>query len=231
MCVLVAFFGQWSGNTIFSYFPYLGFEMAHIAEETRFILSGVQAVLQLFIGVLGARSADRFGRRPMVVWGTVGLSMCMVITTIGMWLGRETVPDGWHLHDVSAWGAYLVIIGQYLYQFVFAMCWTPVQVLYPVEVRYCVIRRPHISHIETTLTLDDTLVFNNLHASKRNRRFQSLHLRFHRYRRRCRSQRRRNITLQILFDFHLLESDRGRSFILVHGGNKGAHVRRAGSGF
>ncbi|KAJ3044330.1 hypothetical protein HDV00_002650 [Rhizophlyctis rosea] len=127
MTFLIAFFGQWSGNAIFTYQPQLGFTLAGVEPQYWFMLNGIQSVTQLLIAIWGARSADRFGRRPMVVWGTIVLSFCMGIVTVGMYFGKNDSNAS------KSVGSYVYIIGQYLYQFVYALSWTPQQVLYPVE--------------------------------------------------------------------------------------------------
>lgn len=126
ICVLgMAFFGQWSGNSITSY--YLP-EMAKTAgigdSKTQLELNGIYPVLCWLGAVFGARMTDRIGRRPLLLWSILFSSVCFAIITGATKIGVDK-------SNKMASNAAITFI--YLFGIVFSFGWTPLQSMYIAE--------------------------------------------------------------------------------------------------
>ncbi|KAJ3041006.1 hypothetical protein HDV00_010080 [Rhizophlyctis rosea] len=140
MVFLISFFGQFSGNNIFSYFQGTAYSATGLEDQSH-LLQGILSVLQFMVALVGARSTDKFGRRKLIIWGTLALSVALGILAAASYVinptavGWEKVPQS-QRDDVQTnkkWATYLVVASIYLFQLIYALCWTPMQALYPVE--------------------------------------------------------------------------------------------------
>ncbi|KAJ3047288.1 hypothetical protein HK097_011684, partial [Rhizophlyctis rosea] len=147
MVFLISFFGQFSGNQIFSYFQSTAYEAAGWGDRSH-IFQAVLSVLQFMVALIGARLTDRMGRRKLVITGTLMLSVFLAVISVASW---RVNPEGkqWKLEDPKRavmsdaekknvadnyqWASYMYVVGLYLFQLTYALAWTPVQALYPVE--------------------------------------------------------------------------------------------------
>jgi MFS family permease len=126
ICVLgMAFFGQWSGNSVSSYyFPEI-VAIAGISDEhTQLKLNGVFPVLCWLGAISGARMTDKIGRRPLLLWSILFSSVCFAIITGTTKLAVE--------HN-SKIASNVAITFVYLFGIVFSFGWTPLQSMYIAE--------------------------------------------------------------------------------------------------
>lgn len=148
----IAFFGQWSGNGVVSYFLPALLDIIGVSDEaTQLQYNGILNVIQFAFAMLGARFSDRLGRRPVLIWGTAILGFWwMAITVMTGIYAREMVQcgkegvvlsefakaiceqrsgKGW---KTPAWSAVIIAL-IYLFGITYSFTWTPLQALYPVE--------------------------------------------------------------------------------------------------
>jgi MFS family permease len=80
ICVLgMAFFGQWSGNSITSYYlPEMAKEAGIDDSKTQLKLNGIYPLLCWLGAVAGARATDRVGRRPLLFWSILFSGMSLL---------------------------------------------------------------------------------------------------------------------------------------------------------
>ncbi|KAI9647669.1 hypothetical protein NHQ30_004054 [Ciborinia camelliae] len=131
----IALFGQWTGNGPVSYYyPQMlagaGIENNH----TQLLLQGMQSVLSFAGALIGAAYTDHWGRRPQLLLSTFIISLLFLIILILNALNTTTSPAT-HLtvaKSSAASNAEIAMI--FLFSFVFAIGWTPMQGLYAVEV-------------------------------------------------------------------------------------------------
>ncbi|KEY69461.1 hypothetical protein S7711_02002 [Stachybotrys chartarum IBT 7711] len=123
MVIGMAFFGQWSGNNVISYFMPQMIESAGITDtNTQLLLNAINPIFSLIAAVYGASLLDRLGRRPMMLWGLLGCLVSYVFLTA---FTAQTSSNP----DLS----YGVIVFIYLFGIFFAWGFTPLQTLYSVE--------------------------------------------------------------------------------------------------
>lgn len=127
-CVIgMAFFGQWSGNGLVSYFsPYLLETIGIEDSSTQLFYTAIINVISFIMATVGARFTDRLGRRPVLLIATSLFVVEWTISTVLIALygekGSGSTPGGR--------GALAMI---YIFTITYSFAFTPLQALYPVE--------------------------------------------------------------------------------------------------
>ncbi|KAF4251152.1 hypothetical protein KXV22_004442 [Aspergillus fumigatus] len=137
LVILMAFFGQWSGNGPVSYYyPQMLAGAGITSNTTRLLLQGLQNVCQFVGAIFGALLTDRIGRRAQLLTSTALMVLLFSIITA---LNATNVdpPDdetgGVVVVAKSAVVARAQIAMIFIFGFVFSAGWTPNQAMYPVE--------------------------------------------------------------------------------------------------
>ncbi|MCJ1283706.1 hypothetical protein MMC26_003037 [Xylographa opegraphella] len=132
LVLAIGFFGQWSGNGPVSYYyPQMLAGAGITSNQTQLLLQGFQNVVSFIGAIFGAIMCDRWGRRPqfLVSTGIVIVIFAIITalnaTNIAFVDGVQTAKNG------SQAKAEIAII--FIFGFVFAAGYTPLQGLYPVE--------------------------------------------------------------------------------------------------
>ncbi|KAK2040080.1 general substrate transporter [Colletotrichum somersetense] len=123
MMIAMAFFGQWSGNNVVSYFMPEMFKQAGItSDSTQLLLTAINPIFCLIAAIYGATLLDKLGRRFMMLAGLTGALMAYIMLTA---FTAESAKN----QNLS----YGVIVSIYLFGIVFSWGFTPLQTLYAVE--------------------------------------------------------------------------------------------------
>jgi MFS family permease len=111
MVIAMAFFGQWSGNNVVSYFLPSMLKQAGIVDSNKqLLINAINPIFSMLAAVYGATLLDKLGRRKMLMGGlTGGLAAYVMLTAF---TANTTSSNGL---VYGAWG------------------WTPLQTLYSVE--------------------------------------------------------------------------------------------------
>lgn len=132
-CVAMAWFGQFSGNNIASYYlPILISSVGITDTSTQLLLNAIYAVTGWIAASAGARFHDVLGRRKMLMGSCAGMAVCLSIVA-----GTAAAYE----HDHTAFAASRASIAFiFIFGVVFAFSFTPMQPIYPAEVlssEYC----------------------------------------------------------------------------------------------
>lgn len=123
MVIAMAFFGQWSGNNVVSYFMPLMVRQAGITDTNKqLLINAINPIFSMLAAIYGATLLDKLGRRKMLLGGLAGGLFAYVLLTAFTATSR---PEN-NL-------AYGTIVSIYLFGIFFAWGWTPLQTLYAVE--------------------------------------------------------------------------------------------------
>jgi MFS family permease len=123
MVIAMAFFGQWSGNNVVSYFMPSMVKQAGILDPNKqLLINAINPIFSMIAAIYGATLLDKLGRRNMLMGGLVGGLFAYVLLTA--FTATATKDNGL---------SYGVIVSIYLFGIFFAWGWTPLQTLYAVE--------------------------------------------------------------------------------------------------
>ncbi|KKY25198.1 putative lactose permease [Phaeomoniella chlamydospora] len=123
MVICMAFFGQWSGNNVVSYFlPQMIKQAGITSPNKQLLINAINPIFSMIGAVYGATLLDKLGRRKMLVGGLLGGLVSYILLT------AFTAQAFIHPHL-----SYGVIVSIYLFGIFFAWGWTPLQTLYAVE--------------------------------------------------------------------------------------------------
>jgi len=123
MVIAMAFFGQWSGNNVVSYFMPLMVKNAGILDPNKqLLINAINPIFSMIAAVYGATLLDKLGRRKMLMGGLLGGLIAYIFLTAF----TATATSSNNL-------SYGVIVSIYIFGIFFAWGWTPLQTLYSVE--------------------------------------------------------------------------------------------------
>lgn len=123
MVIAMAFFGQWSGNNVVSYFMPQMFKQAGITNpSTQLLLNAINPIFSMIASIYGASLLDKLGRRKMLLIGLFGgmISYCFLTA----FTAQSSTNSNF---------GYGVIVAIYMFGICFAWGWTPLQALYGLE--------------------------------------------------------------------------------------------------
>jgi len=133
LVLAMGFFGQWSGNGPVSYYyPQMTAGAGITSNHTQLLLQGLQNVVSFIGAVTGAIFTDKWGRRPQLLVCT-GIVVCLFAIVTGLNATNITVIDGVQTakNPIQARAEIAII---FIFGYVYAAGFTPLQALYPVEV-------------------------------------------------------------------------------------------------
>ncbi|KAG9252925.1 general substrate transporter [Emericellopsis atlantica] len=126
LAMTMAWFGQFSGNNVSSYYLPIMLENVGITSTSlTLLLNAIYAITGWIAATIGARLHDVVGRRKMLMGSCLGMSVALAIVaaTAAEYEKSGSVPSS------SASIAFIFIFGV-----VFAVGFTPMQPIYPAEV-------------------------------------------------------------------------------------------------
>lgn len=132
--VLVQFFQQMDGNNIVSYYAtYLFIHSCGMSQSQASITSG--GVTLLFLGGTASTiyTVERWGRRPVMLYGAILCSLWMILYTIG--LAVNTGPS-----------QKLAVVSIFLFEFCFGASWCGLPWIYVPEIAPL-----HVRHVGTSM--------------------------------------------------------------------------------
>ena len=131
-------FQQLSGANVMTYYIVYVFEMAGLTGNANLTSGGIQYALFIIFTLITYLFIDKTGRRPLLIYGALGMAICHFV--IGGMLDSygKPVPDvdgnGNVRVQVSGSPAYTVIAFSYLLIIVYALTLAPIAWVYAAEV-------------------------------------------------------------------------------------------------
>lgn len=126
ICVSLAFFSQWAGNGVVSYYFTLVLDTIGIKDaKTQTLINGIFQIFNFACAVAAALSVDKVGRRVLLLWSTIGMTVCFSVATA---LSGEFAKHG---QKGVATGVLAFI---FLFFFHYDIAFTPLVFAYPVEI-------------------------------------------------------------------------------------------------
>jgi MFS family permease len=130
----ISFFGQWAGNGAVSYYYPQMLAGAGITDtHLVLLLQGINAVVSFIGALIGAYFTDKWGRRPQLLVST-GLIVILFAIITALNATNLTTSAAGKLVAISSSQPKAEVAMIFIFAFVFAAGWTPLQLLYCVEV-------------------------------------------------------------------------------------------------
>lgn len=125
LCIVVACWGQLSGNGMVSYFmPSLLQQAGITSDDRQRVLTLVSSVVAMIGAMSGAALIDHLGRRPLMLGSEIWAAACLGI------IAGLVRPGG--VQNTARSNAGIAFI--MLWNVFFSFGWTPLQGLYPAEI-------------------------------------------------------------------------------------------------
>lgn len=161
--IAIAFFSQWSGNGLVSYYLNSVLISVGVANaETRTLINGILQIFNYATAIFGALMCDRIGRRPLFIASCVGMTtfFALCTTCAGVYntsAVTSVLEDGTQLHsNLAAGRAFIGMI--FLYYASYNIAFSPLLVAYTVEILPFRIRAKGL--VIMNLAVNCSLVFN-----------------------------------------------------------------------
>jgi MFS family permease len=130
LLMLVAVFANFIGGSVLSYYLPVMVQGIGIKDSRRqLLLNGINTIISFMAGLVGSFFVDKFGRRPLFLWGTLLTGLVYIPINV-LASEAEKYADG----VVPTSQAYAFIAMIFTYGIFWGFCWTPLQALYPAEI-------------------------------------------------------------------------------------------------
>lgn len=148
--IAIAFFSQWSGNGLVSYYLNKVFDTIGITDPTiQLLINGILQIWNLFWACGAAFMVDRIGRRVLFLTSVCGMILFFTLQTICSALFAQRGSEG---------AAHAVIAFIFLFYAAYDLAFTPLIVSYTVEILPYHIRAKGFNIFNFTISL--ALIFN-----------------------------------------------------------------------
>ncbi|KIK58606.1 hypothetical protein GYMLUDRAFT_45213 [Collybiopsis luxurians FD-317 M1] len=148
--IAIAFFSQWSGNGIASYYLNQILTDIDITDPTiQLLINGIMTIWSLFWALLASSLIDRLGRRPLFLSSAIGIFFTWIAQTISF-------AEFWQFKKPAA--AHSLIAFLFLYSTAYGLAFSPLIVVYTVEILPYHLRAKGFTIFNFTISL--ALIFN-----------------------------------------------------------------------
>ncbi|KAG6808601.1 hypothetical protein H0H92_003576 [Tricholoma furcatifolium] len=148
--IALAFFSQWSGNGLVSYYLNKVFDGIGITNPTtQLLINGILQIWNLFWALLAAFMVDRIGRRVLFLTSLVGM---IIFYTL------QTAMAGYFQNSGNAGAAHSVIAFIFLYYASYDIAFSPLIVSYTLEILPYDLRAKGFTIFNFAISL--SLIFN-----------------------------------------------------------------------
>lgn len=146
----LAFFSQWSGNGLASYYLNKVLTAIGITDpNTQLLLNGILSIFSCIVAVLAGFLCERVGRRPLFLTSCVGILITWTLETICFAVYSET-------GNVRA--GHAVVAMMFLFSFFYNLAFSPLIVSYTVEILPFALRAKGFMIFNFAISL--SLIFN-----------------------------------------------------------------------
>ncbi|KAI0763426.1 hexose transporter [Trametes elegans] len=124
--VAIAWFSQWSGNGLVSYYLNKVFDTIGITDTSiQLLITGILAIWNLLWALFASFQVDRWGRRFLFITSAVGMFVCFTI---------QTVCSAQYATHQSQAAAHAVIAFIFLFYAFYDLAFTPLIISYTLEI-------------------------------------------------------------------------------------------------
>ncbi|KAF9012535.1 general substrate transporter [Cyathus striatus] len=148
--IAIAFFSQWSGNGLISYYLNKVLDAIGITDTTvQLLINGILNIYNIIICIFASIFCDKIGRRPLFLISTGGMLLFWTLETVCFALYSE--------HGTPA-AAHTFIAMIFLFTTFYALAYSPLIITYTVEILPYGLRSKGLTLFNFTVSL--SLIFN-----------------------------------------------------------------------
>jgi MFS family permease len=148
--IAIAFFSQWSGNGIASYYLNQILTDINVTDPTiQLLINGIGTIWSLIWALIGSGLIDRLGRRVLFLTSAVGVLLT--------WIGQTVSFAEFWQHQIPG-AAHSLIAFIFLYSTAYSLAFSPLIVVYAVEILPYHLRAKGFTIFNFTISL--ALIFN-----------------------------------------------------------------------
>ena len=126
LIIAIAFFSQWSGNGLVSYYLNLVFDTIGITDPAiQLLINGILQIWNLCWALLASTMVDKIGRRILFISSCVGMLVFFVM---------QTICSALYVQKESDAAAHAVIAFIFLFYASYDLAFTPLIVSYTLEI-------------------------------------------------------------------------------------------------
>lgn len=130
LLLLVAVFANFIGGSVITYYlPVMVWGIGISDSSRQRLLNGINTIISFVAGLFGSFFIDRFGRRPLFLWGTFLTGLIYIPINV-----LAAKAKGYEEGAIPRPQAYAFIAMIISYGILWGFCWTPLQALYPAEI-------------------------------------------------------------------------------------------------
>ncbi|THG97857.1 hypothetical protein EW026_g4236 [Hermanssonia centrifuga] len=148
--IAIAFFSQWSGNNLISYYMNKTLTAIGVVDPTtQLLINGILNIFNFVIATTAGLLCDRIGRRPLFIASTIGMFVFWTLQTVCFAL--------YSVHgNIAAAHTFIAMI--FLFYAFYDIAFTPLIASYTIEILPFSIRAKGYTVFSFTVTL--SLIFN-----------------------------------------------------------------------
>ncbi len=120
--LLLSIFQQFVGINVIFYYSNVLWEAVGFTEEQAFVTTVISATINVLTTFIAIATVDRFGRKPLLLIGSVG--MAITLATMAIIFGTANVVNG--APDLQGAQGPIALIAANLYVVAFGMSWGPI---------------------------------------------------------------------------------------------------------
>jgi SP family sugar:H+ symporter-like MFS transporter len=120
--LLLSIFQQFVGINVIFYYSNILWEAVGFTEQQAFVTTVISATINVLTTFIAIATVDRFGRKPLLLIGSVG--MAITLATMAIIFGTANVVNG--APDLQGAQGPIALIAANLYVVAFGMSWGPI---------------------------------------------------------------------------------------------------------
>ena len=125
--IALSVFQQFVGINVIFYYSNVLWQAVGFSEADSFKITVITAVVNIVTTLIAIASVDRFGRKPLLVIGSIGMAVSLGVMSVVFSIARTVTDAGGHVTPVldGAQGP-IALIAANLFVVAFGMSWGPV---------------------------------------------------------------------------------------------------------
>ena len=124
--ILLSVFQQFVGINVIFYYSNILWEAVGFSEADSFKITVITAIVNIVTTLIAIASVDRFGRKPLLVIGSIGMTLGLGVMAVVFSIARTTEAGGQVTPVLEGAQGPIALVAANLFVVAFGMSWGPV---------------------------------------------------------------------------------------------------------